>query len=115
MRRSSAETVRFVNCRVPEDNRMPGGSVLDDALRRMEAVLGRVESAVDQRLDHADRVSDLESELHRVGNDRSRLAQSLDAAEARSGRIADANQEVSRRLVDAMESIREVLNRNGGG
>ena len=53
------------------------------------------------------------SELQRLGTDRSRLAQSLDAAEERSGRMEDANREVSRRLVTAMESIREVLARNG--
>ena len=93
---------------------MPGGSVLEDALRRVEAVLARVEGAVDRRLDHADRVSDFESELHRLGNDRSRLAQALDAAEARADRVAEANHEVSRRLVAAMESIRDVLGRNGG-
>ena len=93
---------------------MPGGSVLEDALRRMESVLGRVESAVDRRLDHADRVSGLENELHRLGNDRSRLAQALDAAEARAGRVEEANHDVSRRLVAAMESIRGVLDRHGG-
>lgn len=93
---------------------MPAGSVLEDALRRMESVLGRVESAVDRRLDHADRVSDLENELHRLGNDRSRLAQALDAAEARAGRVEEANHDVSRRLVAAMETIRGVLDRRGG-
>ena len=44
---------------------------------------------------------------------RSRLAQSLDAADARSARLEEANREVSRRLVAAMESIREVLARHG--
>jgi hypothetical protein len=52
--------------------------------------------------------------MQRLGTDRSRLAQSLDAAEARSARLEEANREVSRRLVAAMESIREVLARNGG-
>ena len=51
--------------------------------------------------------------MQRLGTDRSRLAQSLDAAEERSGRLEEANREVSRRLVGAMESIREVLARNG--
>ena len=58
-------------------------------------------------------VAGLESEVHRLGTDRSRLAQSLDSAEARSARLEDANREVSRRLVTAMESIRDVLQRNG--
>ncbi len=51
--------------------------------------------------------------MHRLGTDRSRLAQSLDAAEARSARLEEANREVSRRLVAAMETIREVLARQG--
>ena len=54
-------------------------------------------------------VAGLEGELQRLGTDRSRLAQSLDAAEARSARLEEANREVSRRLVAAMESIRDVL------
>jgi hypothetical protein len=43
--------------------------------------------------------------------DRSRLAQELDASEARAERLQDANKEVSRRLVTAMETIRAVLDR----
>lgn len=93
---------------------MSGSTVIENALSQLEAALNRVESAVDQRLEHAGRISDLESELQQLGTDRSRLAQSLDATEARSARIEEANREVSRRLVTAMESIRGVLDRNGG-
>jgi septal ring factor EnvC (AmiA/AmiB activator) len=82
------------------------------ALNRLEMAIGQVESAVERTLDHQRQVAGLETELQRVGTDRSRLAQSLDDAEARSGRIEDANREVSRRLVTAMESIRDVLERN---
>jgi chromosome segregation ATPase len=84
-------------------------------LNQLESALNRVEDAVDRRLEHAGRVADLENELQQLGTDRSRLAQSLDAAEARSGRIEEANREVSGRLVTAMESIRGVLERNGAG
>jgi septal ring factor EnvC (AmiA/AmiB activator) len=69
--------------------------------------------ALDGRLNGEAEVSGLENELHRLGTDRSRLAQSLDAAEARSAKLENANREVSRRLVTAMESIRSVLARNG--
>lgn len=92
---------------------MAGSTLLDGALKQLETALGRVEDAVDQRLEHARRVADLESEVHQLGTDRSRLAQAVDAAEARSGRIEDANREVSRRLVTAMESIRDVLKNTG--
>jgi len=48
-----------------------------------------------------------------MGADRARLAESLDNAEARAQQLESANREVSRRLVDAMESIRSVLERSG--
>ena len=43
--------------------------------------------------------------------DRARLAQELDNSEARGERLQEANREVSRRLVTAMETIRAVLDR----
>ena len=92
---------------------MTGSSSIDEALQRLSSALERLEGAIDQRLETAGAVSSLEGELHRLGTDRSRLAQSLDAAEARSARLEEANREVSRRLVAAMESIREVLARHG--
>lgn len=92
---------------------MPDTRELTSALRRLEAAIDRVEGAVEERLEHERNLSGLDGELQRLGTDRSRLAQSLDDAEARSARLEDANREVSRRLVAAMESIREVLQRNG--
>jgi chromosome segregation ATPase len=92
---------------------MSGSPPIDEALRRLQSALELLENAMERRLEGARAVTDLEGELHRLGTDRSRLAQSLDAAEARSARIEEANREVSRRLVAAMESIREVLSRHG--
>ena len=86
---------------------------IDEALRSLEAAIELLEETLDRRLDRTGAVSDLEGELHRVGADRSRLAQSLDTAEARSARLAEVNAEVSRGLVEAMESIRDVLSRQG--
>jgi hypothetical protein len=90
---------------------MAGSTTIEDALRRLERSFELLEGAIERRLEGAAAVTALESELHRLGTDRSRLAQSLDAAEARSARLEEANREVSRRLVAAMESIREVLAR----
>lgn len=91
---------------------MAGSLSIDEALRRLSSALELLESAVDRRLENSQSVSGLESELHRLGTDRSRLAQSLDAAEARAADLASANAEVSRGLVNAMESIRDVLARH---
>jgi len=93
---------------------MAAMSSLGDAFRRLETALNLIEGAVDRRLESERQVAGLESELHRLGTDRSELAQSLDAAEARSAALEEANREVSRRLVAAMEQIRGVLERNGG-
>ena len=43
--------------------------------------------------------------------DRAKLATELDNSEARAERLEEANKEVSRRLVTAMETIRAVLDR----
>jgi chromosome segregation ATPase len=91
---------------------MAATSPVELALSRLEMALDRVESAIERSLENQQQVTGLEGELQRLGTDRSRLAQSLDAAEARSGRMEEANREVSRRLVAAMESIRDVLQRN---
>jgi hypothetical protein len=92
--------------------RMSGVPTVEDALKRLKGALDLLDGAVERRLESAREVNTLEGELHRLGTDRSRLAQSLDAAEARASRLEDANKEVSRRLVTAMEAIREVLSRH---
>jgi len=86
---------------------------VEAALKRLDAALDLLEGAIENRLESALQVADLEEEVHRLGTDRSELAQSLDAAEARTVRLEQANQEVSQRLAAAMESIRTVLERQG--
>ena len=67
--------------------------------------------AVAAKLEHERDYSEAEAEVQRMNADRSRLAQELDNSEARAERLEDANKEVSRRLVTAMETIRAVLDR----
>ena len=86
---------------------------LETALARLTRALDGLEAAVNRHLEADRKLATLEDELQRLGQDRSRLAQSLDKAEARSVRLEDVNREVSRRLVSAMESIRGVLEANG--
>ena len=70
-----------------------------------------IASAVAAKLEHERDYSEAEAEVQRMNSDRSRLAQELDNSEARAERLEDANKEVSRRLVTAMETIRAVLDR----
>lgn len=91
---------------------MAGTSAIGEALRRIEAAVGEIETAVETRMEDARTAAGMEGEMHRLVADRSRLAQSLDAAEAKSARVEEANRDVSRRLVAAMETIRDVLEKN---
>ncbi|QGZ34840.1 DUF4164 domain-containing protein [Stappia indica] len=91
----------------------PGGSV-DAALERLARAVSRLDAAVQRRLEADMSLGGLQEELQRLGEDRSSLAATLDTAEARVARLEDANREVSRRLVSAMESIRSVLETHGG-
>lgn len=92
---------------------MAGTSTIEYALQRLQSAVGLLEGAIEGRFEGEQQARGMEAEMQRLGTDRSRLAQSLDAAEARSARLEEANREVSRRLVAAMESIREILARNG--
>ncbi len=90
---------------------MTGGESLHDALERLAGAMDALEAAAEGRLTQNPDYGDAEAEVQRMNADRSRLAQELDGAQARAVRLADANKEVSRRLVTAMETIRAVLDR----
>jgi DNA repair ATPase RecN len=81
------------------------------ALESLNKVLDRLENAIDRRAENSRNAEEAAAELGRMLEDRSRLAQELDQSEHRSNRLEEANREVSRRLVTAMETIRAVLDR----
>lgn len=87
---------------------------VDASLERLSRAISKLESAVERRLDADASLGSLQDELQRLGEDRSQLAETLDKAQARATRLEEANREVSRRLVSAMESIRTVLEAHGG-
>ena len=80
-------------------------------MQGLVTVLSRLENAVDGRIEKERDFADAEEEVQRLNADRSRLAQELDQSEDRASRLEEANREVSRRLVTAMETIRAVLDR----
>ena len=86
-------------------------ATLKEVLARLGRAMDALESAVSVRLENEQDYSEAEAEVQRLNADRSRLAQELDNSEARSDRLEEANKEVSRRLVTAMETIRAVLDR----
>ena len=81
------------------------------ALETLNKALSKLENAVDRKAENSRNAQESAAELNRMLTDRSRLAQELDQAENRSNRLEEANREVSRRLVTAMETIRAVLDR----
>ena len=90
---------------------MSGEKTAKSALESLNKALSRLENAVDGRVEKEHDFADAEEEVQRLNADRSRLAQELDQSEDRATRLEDANREVSRRLVTAMETIRAVLDR----
>jgi molecular chaperone GrpE (heat shock protein) len=90
---------------------MTGEATLKEVLARLGRAMDVLESAVSTRLEHEQDYSEAEAEVQRMNADRARLAQELDNSEARGERLEEANKEVSRRLVTAMETIRAVLDR----
>ncbi|MEM7301029.1 MAG: DUF4164 domain-containing protein [Pseudomonadota bacterium] len=80
-----------------------------ESIKRLNRALDGLETAIDGRIEGQRDIGEAEAEVQRVNSDRTDLAQSLDASEARAKRLEDTNREVSRRLVNAMETIRTVL------
>lgn len=81
------------------------------AMDALSAALEKLERAVDGQVEQGREARDSAAEMKQMLEDRSRLAQELDQSEDRSNRLEEANREVSRRLVTAMETIRAVLDR----
>ncbi|TFF21923.1 DUF4164 family protein [Jiella endophytica] len=91
---------------------MPHDDPFDAARTRLRTALERLETAVDDRIDREASLRSVDAEVQRQTADRGRLARELDSALARGERLEQANREVSKRLVDAMEKVRKVLDQH---
>jgi hypothetical protein len=89
----------------------PAVEDLPSALAALDSAIDLLAAAIDGRMEYEAGLADAEAEVQRMGADRTRLAEALDGAEARSKRLENTNREVSHRLVGAMEAIRIVLDR----
>lgn len=85
------------------------GDRLKNAINALETSLSGLERAVEGRLEKLQNREDLENEVRIVHEDRANLARDLDQAQFRANRLEEVNREVSKRLVNAMETIRSVL------
>ena len=94
-------------------NANKSGNEVSKILTRLGNSIQLLESAVDGHLENEAVFKDSNAEIQRMGADRTRLAGSLDDAEARCQRLENVNRDVSNRLVNAMETIRSVLEKGG--
>jgi HAMP domain-containing protein len=93
--------------------RMEEQKTLAGASARLQRALERLEQVSDRLSDKSASVT-VDEEIQRMTADRGRLAGELDACMLKAGRLEEANREVSRRLVAAMEAIRQVMEQRRG-
>jgi predicted RNase H-like nuclease (RuvC/YqgF family) len=90
---------------------MTGEATLKEVIGRLGRAIEALEQGVTARLEQEQDYAESDAEVQRMNADRAKLASELDNSEARAERLEEANKEVSRRLVTAMETIRAVLDR----
>ncbi|MHB1101494.1 MAG: DUF4164 family protein [Devosia sp.] len=79
------------------------------AATRLERAFARLEASVRSLNGRMRAHSRIEADTQKLINERARFASELDKMTARAKRLDDSAGEVARRLVVAMESVREVL------
>ncbi|CAM5777344.1 hypothetical protein LMIY3S_05989 [Labrys miyagiensis] len=82
---------------------------VDTALHRLNTALAQLEEVAEHRAELDRTIAGHRIEVQALSEDRSRLAVELDASYARFSNLETANRDVSRRLDQAMDSIRHVL------
>lgn len=87
----------------------PRAVPIDDALRRLDAALQRLEATVTRRLEAERAPDDRNVELAIMGEDRARLAAALDAAQARLAEVTAAADDIGERLDRVIDRVEGVL------
>lgn len=83
------------------------------AAARLERAFSRLEASVRSLNGRMRSHSRIEADTQKLISERARFASEFDKAAARARRLDDSAGEVARRLVVAMESVREVLAKQG--
>ena len=79
------------------------------AAGRFDTALARLDQSLQDLTNRLQRTKRIEVDTQRLVQERARLATELDKTSARAKRLDDSAHDVSRRLVEAMETVREVL------
>jgi hypothetical protein len=95
-----------VSAEIAEESYEAASHRLDRAFARLEASVRSLNGRIRT---HAR----IEADTQKLMGERARLASELDRETARARRLDDSAAEVARRLVGAMEQVREVLSEEG--
>jgi methyl-accepting chemotaxis protein len=79
------------------------------AAQRFDTAMARLDQSLQDMTGRMQRLKRIEVDTQRLVQERARLATELDKTSARAKRLDDSAHEVSRRLVEAMETVRSVL------
>jgi methyl-accepting chemotaxis protein len=79
------------------------------ATQRFDGAMARLDQSLADMTGRLQRLKRIEVDTQRLVQERARLATELDKTSARAKRLDDSAHEVSRRLVEAMETVRSVL------
>ncbi len=84
---------------------------IDGAAGRLDRALARLEASVRSLNGRVRTHARIEADTQKLIGERTRYQSELEKVSARAKRLDESAQEVSRRLVDAMETVRHVLAR----
>ncbi|MBD8066887.1 DUF4164 family protein [Devosia sp. PTR5] len=84
---------------------------LAQASARFDRAMARLDQSLRELNARVQRQQRIEVDTQRLVHERARLATELDKTAARAKRLDDSAHEVSRRLVEAMETVRAVLSK----
>ena len=85
---------------------------VDQAVRRLSDALDALDAVMELRLEGDRRRGVLSEEVHDFSLDRSRLAAELDEVQAHTRALETTNREAARRLDEAMNVIRGIIEAN---
>ncbi len=88
---------------------MTDQNAVEQATRRLTQALDMLDAAVERSIEIDRSRAVLAEQVHALDADRSKLAADLDSQTGKARRLESANRDIARRLDEAMENIRHVL------
>jgi hypothetical protein len=114
--REGAPAPQIPSPQIPSSSQVPPSSedIVGVAIRRLNAALEALDRAVSLQTERRIEQADQEAEYSALQEDRSRLAQALDAANGRVETLQDNQIEAARRVERASAAVRAILASQSG-